>query len=88
MTVKFTRFHRPMPPVVPGSVEGFIDSSAPRAGRSNANSFEFPAQAKTYANRIEVAFWNGDPKFHAGFAFDEIALILAELEARITVLEP
>ena len=46
------------------------------------------AQAKIYEGRINVAFLNGNPVGHSGRAFEEISTILAELEARIVVLEP
>ena len=86
--LKFLSKHRPVPPPLPGSIEALTDTDIDVKGRHRAFSDGFSAQAKTYADRIEAAFWNGDPKFHSGFALDEIALILAELEARITVLEP
>ena len=45
-------------------------------------------QAKIYDSRITTAFWNGNPVGHSGCAFEEVSIILAELEARIVALEP
>jgi len=39
-----------------------------------------------YQKRIEDAFWKA-PNLGVGYAFDEIGLILAELEERISRLE-
>lgn len=88
MPTEFISVHRPVPGPTPGSVDPLLDTDVGVRGRHAAFADDFGAVAKMYADRLEMAFWNGDPKFHSGFAFDEVALILAELSARITALEP